>query len=161
MEAWGAATLGSLITAVLGALGLFLVRIWRTRHSISLERDEAEHRQHRELSADEQKREGVVVRELRALVEEVRRERIEDRRQLHELRNEWQQRETAQQVREAAMQVEVAQCRADRARAFERIAALEEALENAGIPHKKFDPSGSNTHAPLPPTRPKPPEGNQ
>jgi hypothetical protein len=42
-------------------------------------------------------------------------------------------------------------CEARNAKAEERIASLEEALEEAGIPHRKWAPDeGSGTHRPLP-----------
>jgi hypothetical protein len=157
MTEWGAAAIGGLVTAIMGGAGVFLVRYYRAHGdhlrvaSEERRKDDAEGRKaRREADAADRERESIIVRELKELVEQQRRDGMEYRQQIHDLRGDMQH-----------LANELAVCRAGRARADERIAALEDALEEAGIAHRKWSPdsaTGSDLHRPLPPVRPH--EGN-
>lgn len=148
----GAAAIGSIMTAVLAGLGILIVRLYKARGGYANDIAGAEvmtsaedHRQQTENASAEQKRESIVVKELKELVESLKTERAEDRKQIHDLRNQMNK-----------IAIGLALCKAGRARADERIASLEEALDGAKIPHRRWTPDaeheGSGSYDPLPPT---------
>lgn len=147
---WGAAAIGALITAVLTGFGALLVRWYRAlgvykndsaKAKVTLSEDERKTK--REDEAAERKQESAILKEYKALVVQQRGELAENRQLIHDLRDKMQE-----------MTNELASCEIGRARADERIGALEQALDDAGIAHRKWLPGstgdGSGSHPKLP-----------
>lgn len=149
---WGAAAIGGLIVAVIGAIGLLIQR-WYKAKGLYL-KDDAEAtvtisiEQQRLRSIEDQrekKQESDILKEYKQLVKEQKAEREEDRQLIHDLRDELN-----------AVKLGLAICKAGRAKADERIAALEEALKKEGIEYRKWEPDSdtglgtdSRPHTPL------------
>ncbi len=174
---WGAAAIGGGIGTVISAAGVFAVRYFRgrggyakdvaeARVAVSAEERKARREQEdadrkarreqenteravrREEEDAERKEESAILKEYKQLVREQKTDLAEQRQLIHDLRDEMQ-----------ALATDLALCRAGRAKADERIAALEEALDDAGIAHRHWDPDaidggGSKPHK-LPPGNPK------
>jgi hypothetical protein len=157
---WGAAGVGSLATAILLGLGALAAKYFRAKGGYAKDVAEAEailagqaREARREDDAAEAKRDNVTVKELKSLVEAYKQSHAESRQEIHELRDEM-----------AVLSNKLTVCEVGCARRDERIAALEDALEEARIPHRKWNPGapGSGEHGSLktpPPARPNPSEG--
>lgn len=144
---WGAAAIGALITAVLAGIGVLIVRWYRAKGTyenasaqakVTLSEDERKTK--REDEATERKQSAILIKEYKELRAEDRVEQAENRQLIHDLRDELN-----------AVKNQLTLCQISRARADERIAALEQALDDARIPHRKWPADdGSGTHSPAP-----------
>lgn len=131
-------TVGTSVVVVLATLLIrdgipAVIKLMTTRHGLSREDAEDERKARKEEAAEERRTEAIQVRELKELVNVLREDGQQFRQQIHDLRNEQQQ-----------MSNEIAICKAERARALERIAAHEEAMDRAGIKYRPYDPHLSN-----------------
>lgn len=171
-ELWQGVLGGGGLVGVITALGYFFVRYFKgkggfrkdaaearvTEAEATVIVSEAEQRAKREDDAAQQKRESYIVRELKSLIEAKDRDHAEkhaeNRREIHELRNQLGLVSNLL----TACQVDCARRDAQIAAGDERIAALEDALSAAGIPHRKWKPPDSKTHRPLPPAEDTPGE---
>jgi hypothetical protein len=140
VESAGLAIAVALLTLVFRDGVPAALTLLRGRHEIGRETAADERAARKEQAADERKADGVTIRELKELIQVLRSDGQEYRQQIHDLRDEM-----SVHANEAAI------CKAQRARAEERIAALEEALDRAGISHRKYDPDPSGTHQVIPP----------
>jgi hypothetical protein len=148
---WGAAAIGSAVTAVLTAAGVFVVRWFQGQGGYAKDAAgadkirSAEQRAARKESAEiEDRREATTVTEYRALlarmverVDELEREAKEER---HKNRDELQ-----------ALTSKLMVCEANHARVEGRLAVLEDILSANEIPFRKWAQPGSGPHLPLPP----------
>lgn len=159
MSGWGAAGVGSLMTATLIGVGTLVARYFRGKGGYAKdvadatvtvsaeerkarrEHEDAQRQARRDEDDAERRQESAILREYKTLVAEQKTDLAEQRELIHKLRDQMQ-----------VLTNELAVCRAGRAKADERIAALEEALDEAKIPHRVWHPDGdgSSPHKPLP-----------
>lgn len=123
---WGAAAFGGMVTAILTALGVFLVRLYNAKGRFAIKKAEVT----QTLSDIERKTESAILREYKQLVLEQKKDLNDQREQIHDLRSEMN-----------ILSIRLATCQAGRAKADERIANLEEALDREGVPYRKWSPN--------------------
>ena len=139
--------------AAIGAIGLLVERFYKAKAGAAVTVSDAERKARREDAAADSRRENLIIKELKELVEVQREDNAQNRQEIHDLRGDLQ-----------AMSMRVAACEAERAVLIERVGSLEESLEDAGIPHRKYRAPGDGSvpHRPLPRGhRPNPPEGGE
>jgi septal ring factor EnvC (AmiA/AmiB activator) len=146
LSGWGAAAVGGAAVAVLGAVAALLVNVIKAKGGVQVELTDAERKARREDEAAGRKADTAMVKEYKELVAAQRADLAEHRKQIHDLRDDLQE-----------LSNKLAMCEMHHARAGERIAHLEDALEREGIPFRKWDGSGSGGHAPIPPQTQTPP----
>jgi hypothetical protein len=154
MSGWGAAAVGSLISAALIGAGAFAVRYFRGKGgfvrdkaaaTVTLSAEERKARREREDAdrqarrdeedADrkheeaERKHDALMLKEYKQLVAELKAERAADREVIHEVRKEVY----AVTNKLNACEIKLAVCERECSHRDERIAGLERALAAAGI----------------------------
>lgn len=130
---WGAAGIASGIIAVLGGVGVLIERYYKVKRKYD-----------KDSIVDKRKEDNAIVKEYKELAAKLKEDNQQNREEIHQLRNDM-----------VKLSAELALCRIGRARADERIAALEQALDDEGIKYRKWSPESSSVsdssgdHAPV------------
>lgn len=141
VESAGLAVVVTLLTLLCRDGVPAVLKLLKGRHEIHKDDAADERTARREQTADDRKQDGVTVKELKELIGVLRADGLEYRDQLQKIRDAM-----------STVVLRSALCEAQRARAEERITALEEALDRAGVKYRRYNPDGlgSGTHRSFP-----------